>query len=120
MNTFFKCGYDSIKKLANRVDRPDAVFFATDISAFGAMKALGEMGLSVPDDISIIGFDDERPSDFDCYFEPISTIRQPLELAGYTGIKQMIHSLLHPDAPKERIVLKTELVIRNSCKAKKA
>jgi LacI family transcriptional regulator len=116
-NTFFKCGYDSIKKLANRADRPEAVFFATDISAFGAMKALGEMGLSVPDDISIIGFDDERPADFDCFFEPISTIRQPLEQAGYTGIKQMIHSLLHPDAPKERIVLKTELVIRNSCKA---
>jgi DNA-binding LacI/PurR family transcriptional regulator len=118
-NTFFKCGYDSIKKLVNQADRPDAVFFATDISAFGAMKALGEMGLSVPDYISIIGFDDERPSDFDCYFEPISTVRQPLEQAGYTGIKQMIHSLLHPDAPKERIVLKTELVIRNSCKAKK-
>jgi LacI family transcriptional regulator len=116
-NTFFNCGYDSIKKLMDQPDRPSAVFFATDISAFGAIKALGEMGLNVPDDISIIGFDDERPADFDCYFEPISTVRQPLELAGYTGIKQVINSLRNPNSPKERIVLKTELVIRNSCKA---
>jgi DNA-binding LacI/PurR family transcriptional regulator len=118
-DTFFKCGYDSVKKLMDRDDRPDAVFFATDISAFGAIKALQEMGLSVPDDISIIGFDDERPSDFGCSFEPISTVRQPLELAGYTGIKRMIHSLQNPGAPKERTVLKMELVIRDSCKEKK-
>lgn len=115
-NTFFKCGYDSMKLLMNRKDGPDAVFFATDISAFGAIKAIEEMGLSVPEDISIIGFDDERPSDFGCQFEPISTVRQPLELAGYTGIKQIIHSIEHPDDPKTRIVLNTELVIRNSCR----
>ncbi|MCL6458321.1 MAG: LacI family transcriptional regulator [Gorillibacterium sp.] len=118
INTFLKCGYDSSNKLMDQPDRPSAIFFATDISAFGAIKALGERGLSVPDDVSIFGFDDERPADFDCYFEPISTVRQPLELAGYTGIKQVINSLRDPNAPKERIVLKTDLIIRNSCKEK--
>lgn len=38
---------------------PDALFFATDISAFGAVRALEEAGLRVPGDVSIIGFDDE-------------------------------------------------------------
>jgi DNA-binding LacI/PurR family transcriptional regulator len=118
-DTFFRCGYDSIKKLMDRENRPDAVFFATDISAFGAIKALEEMELSFPEDVSIIGFDDERPSDFGCSFEPISTVRQPLELAGYTGIKRMIHSLQNPEAPKERTVLKMELVIRGSCRERK-
>ncbi|RUT47160.1 LacI family transcriptional regulator [Paenibacillus anaericanus] len=118
IETYIRCGYESGNKLMDHPDRPTAIFFATDISAFGAMKALEERGLSVPDDVSIFGYDDERPADFGFQFEPISTVKQPLELAGYTGIKQVISSLQDLNAPKERIVLKTDLIIRNSCKEK--
>lgn len=54
---FFESGYYEMKKLLTKGNHPDAVFFATDLSAFGAIKAINEAGLRVPEDISIVGFD---------------------------------------------------------------
>lgn len=114
--TYFDVGYAEMKKLIALKRIPEAIFFATDISAFGAIKALKEAGLSVPEDVSVIGFDDERPCDYECGFKPIATMRQPLEEAGYLGIKTLIKNIHAIAGPMERIVLKTELIIRDSCK----
>ncbi len=116
--TFYNAGYKEMHSLLSKNKCPDAVFFATDISAFGAIKAINEAGLSVPEDISVMGFDDARPQDYDCDCRPISTMRQPLKEAGYTGIKELIKTIQTPDKPHERTVLKTGLVIRDSCRKK--
>lgn len=119
-STYYDAGYIEMKKLLARKERlPDAIFFATDISAFGAIKAMEEVGLHVPEDIAIMGFDDEYPSDYGCDCKPISTMHQPLQEAGYFGIKSLIRNLEHPELEKEKIVLKTELIIRDSCCRKK-
>jgi LacI family transcriptional regulator len=116
---FYDRGYAEMKKLIAKGQVPDAIFFATDLSAFGAIRALEEAGLKVPEDVSVIGFDDEvsAAGTFGC--KPISTVRQPLKQAGYMGIQKLVASLNHPHAPKERLLLKTELVIRESTCANK-
>jgi DNA-binding LacI/PurR family transcriptional regulator len=113
---FYDRGYIEMKKLIDRGQVPEAIFFATDLSAFGAIKALEEAGLRVPEDVSIIGFDDEVSAAGTFGVKPVSTVRQPLKQAGYLGIQKLVSSLIHPHAPKERILLKTELVIRDSTK----
>ncbi len=112
---FFDKGYAEMHTLlARREPLPEAIFFATDLLAFGALKALDEAGRKVPEDISLVGFDDENPAfcNFNCPL--ITTVRQPLRSAGYFGIQRLIYSIEHPQAPKERMVLPTELIIRGS------
>ena len=113
--TYYDAGYIEMKKyLASGEALPEAIFFATDISAFGAMQALEEAGLRVPEDIAIMGFDDEFPSDYGSNCKPISTVHQPLQEAGYIGVKTLIHNLQQPELEKEKLILNTELIIRNS------
>lgn len=116
---FFDKGYAEMRKLLLARPLPDAIFFATDLSAFGALKALEESGLKVPDDISIVGFDDENPAFCNYHCSPISTVRQPLLEAGYRGIQKLIESVEHPETPRERILLKTELVLRDSARTRR-
>ncbi len=114
--TYYDAGYYEMKKfLLSGVPLPDAVFFATDISAFGAMQAMEEAGLRVPKDIAIMGFDDEYPSDYGCNCRPISTMHQPLQEAGYIGVKTLIYNLENPGLEKKKMVLNTKLIVRDSC-----
>lgn len=115
---FYDRGYIEMKKIIDLGQIPDAIFFATDLSAFGAIKALEEAGLKVPDDVSIIGFDNEisAAGAFNC--RPISTVKQPLKQAGYLGIQKLISSIKMPNIEKERILLQTELIVRDSTRKK--
>ncbi|CTQ33208.1 LacI family DNA-binding transcriptional regulator [Jannaschia rubra] len=79
-------------------DRPDVVFFLTDNMAFGGMMAAQKAGLSVPDDIGIVGF---NGLDLTTVLpRPITTIRTPRRQIGVTGAKTLLARLngLHPDA----------------------
>lgn len=115
-STYFDAGYLSMKKLlALGEKRPDAVFFGSDILAFGAIKAIKEAGLTVPDDISLFGFDDEKPTDYFSTENPITTMRQPLFEAGYYGIKSLIACIESNGEKKERIELQMEFVDRGTC-----
>jgi LacI family transcriptional regulator len=116
---FFEKGYEEMQKLLTRRALPDAIFFATDLSAFGAIKALEEAHLKVPDDISIVGFDDENPAFYNFRGSRITTVRQPLLEAGYRGIQRLIQSVEHPETPRERTLLKTELVLRKSARTRR-
>ena len=114
---FYDRGYAEMKKLIEGGRVPDAVFFATDLSAYGAIKALEEHGLSVPGDVSVVGFDDEVAAAGIFRCRPITTVRQPLRQAGYLGIRRLIAGILDPAADKERLLLPTELVVRDSTRA---
>lgn len=118
--SFYYAGYDKMKQVLESGQKlPEAIFFATDISAFGAMKALEEAGIRVPEDIGIIGFDDEFPSDYGCDCRQISTVRQPFEEVGYVGIQTMLKHIENGAEAKKVIRLDTELVIREYSLAKK-
>jgi LacI family transcriptional regulator len=117
---YFDRGYETMKKLLAGGPPPGAIFFATDLLAFGAIKALGEAGLRVPQDVSLVGFDDENPAFFDFVAPRITTVRVPLAEAGYRGIQTLLAGIERPGQPRERIVLETGLVLRDSTQRKAA
>ena len=93
--------------------QPDAVFVASDIMAIGALRAIRDAGLRVPEDIALAGFDDmpfaERSE------PPLTTVRQPIVRMGGTAVEMLIDLIEHPDSVPHRIILPTELVVRKSC-----
>lgn len=107
---FIEQGYVEMKHMLSKGIVPDAVFFATDFSAFGAMTALEEAGLRVPEDVSFIGFDEELGTAAQMGYRPITSMRQPLEAAGYQGAQMCLRRLENPDHPLERMELQTMLV----------
>lgn len=106
-------GYIAMQQLIAR--RPDALFAASDAMAIGAMRALREAGLRVPDDVAIVGFDDmpfAARSD-----PPLTTIRQPTYRIGGMAVETLIDLIEHADSPPHHIVVPTDLVVRGSCGA---
>src|SRR5690606_18105443 len=105
--------YHAAKRLLNLEPLPTAIFASSDLTALGAMVAIREHGLSIPEDISIIGFDDIPES---AYVHPkLTTVRQPLVKMGRTAVQQLLETLDNLDRPAGQIVLETELIIRDSC-----
>lgn len=104
-------GYLAMKRLL--AHHPDAVFVASDAMAIAAIRAIQELGLRVPEDIAVVGFDDiptaatSKP--------PLTTVRQPIQRTGSVAAEMLIDLIEHPDPQPRRIVLPTELVIRASC-----
>ncbi|MEO8395219.1 MAG: substrate-binding domain-containing protein, partial [Chloroflexota bacterium] len=106
--------YESAKRLLQSLDLPaTAIFASNDLSAFGAMDAARECGLRIPDDISIIGFDDVPQASY--VYPKLTTIRQPLEQMGKVAVKMLLEQIEDPSRPPQRITLATELIIRDSC-----
>ncbi len=104
-------GYRAMQQLLPR--RPDAVFAASDVMTIGAMRALREAGLRVPEDVAMVGFDDVPQA---ARVEPpLTTVRQPIHRLGATAVDFLLDSIDHPNSPPRRIVLPTELVVRASC-----
>jgi LacI family transcriptional regulator len=103
-------GYLAMKRLLPH--KPDAVFIASDAMAFAAMRAIYEEGLSIPEDIAVIGFDD-IPSAATSH-PPLTTIRQPIIRTGCLAAEMLIDIIQHPETQPRRMVLSTELVIRSS------
>jgi len=92
--------------------RPTAIFCSNDEMAIGAITAIRAAGLSVPGDISVIGFDDIQFAG--CYDPPITTVRQPRRLIGATGMALMADILAHKTVAGGDRVLPTELILRAS------
>ncbi len=106
-------GYHAMKQLIPQ--RPDAVFITSDTMALGAMRALQEANLRVPDDIAIVGYDDLPPA---VQANPqLTTIRQPIEQTGFLAVSMLVKILANDPPSSREIVLPVELVIRNSCGA---
>jgi LacI family transcriptional regulator len=96
--------------------RPDAVFAASDNMAIGAMRAVREAGLRIPQDIAFVGFDDLPLAKFP---EPqLTTVRQPISRFGFKAVETLIDLIDNGIKPARRIIMDTELVIRESCGAK--
>lgn len=75
-NYSYEAGFAAARRLAQRRQPPDAIFFASDVMAFGGMDALRQQGLRVPEDVSVVGFDDVPSAAWPCF--GLTTLRQPV------------------------------------------
>jgi len=104
-------GYRVMQQLLSL--QPDAVFAASDMMAIGALRALREASLHVPEDVALVGFDDLPQA---ARTEPpLTTVRQPVHRLGTMAVDSLLDLIDHPDSSPRRIVLPTELVVRTSC-----
>ncbi len=106
-------GYKPMQTLLKKTRDFTAVFCFNDIAAIGAIRALKDAGLSVPGDVSVVGFDDIQSA---AYATPsLTTVRQPLAEMGKRGAQVLLERIANRDKefPKE-IVMSPELVIRES------
>jgi LacI family transcriptional regulator len=106
-------GYQATQKLLALADIPTAIFAANDLSALGAFDAIREHHLRIPEDVSLIGFDD-IPQGAVTY-PKLTTIRQPLNQMGREAVKVLLKHLEKPDLETRQITLATQLVVRDSC-----
>jgi DNA-binding LacI/PurR family transcriptional regulator len=103
------------ERLATRLlklpNRPTAIFCYNDMTALGALRAAGALGLRVPNDVSIAGFDDLFVASYTT--PPLTTIRQPKKEMGRRAMVILLQ-LLGGEEPESRIALPGELMIRGS------
>ncbi|ERL65142.1 hypothetical protein L248_3080 [Schleiferilactobacillus shenzhenensis LY-73] len=92
-------------------DVVDGILAGNDISAIGAMRALKENGINVPQDVSVIGFDDVEIAR---YFQPsLTTTRNPIGRQGVITVKQLV-SMIAEDAKGQMVVLDGQMIVRDS------
>lgn len=105
-------GYEGMKRLLSLPNRPTAVFARNDFTALGAISAVKEAGLSIPQDIAIVGFDDTplarhtTPS--------LTTVRQPMKLQGQIAAEMLLRRISGDASTTEQRTLDCELIIRES------
>jgi LacI family transcriptional regulator len=102
------------RELLMHRNRPTAVFAANDLSAIATMDVARGLGLAVPDDLSVIGFDNVPESVV--AFPPLTTISQPLQQMGAEALRLLV-DLIEGVERDIHIRLPTELVERASCRA---
>ncbi len=107
-----KSARDAAEKLLSLKNKPTAIFVASDDMAQEAISVILEKGLRVPDDMSIVGFDDNPSSIYGAV--PLTTIRQPLMVMAQTAVKEL-DLLMNGEGKISRICLPTKLIIRDSC-----
>jgi LacI family transcriptional regulator len=91
-----------------------AILAAADILAVGAMKALFESGLRVPEDVSVMGFDD---LEFSRYLSPgLTTIRQQIAEKGKRAVELLVRNIREPELTKREEIIPVSLVVRGSVK----
>ena len=95
--------------------RPTAVFAANDVSAIGTMKVANELGLEVPRDVSVIGFDNIPESALST--PPLTTIDQSIQEMGSEAARLLIELIDEPAREPVHLTMPTELVVRQSCRA---
>jgi LacI family transcriptional regulator len=110
-------GYRAMKRLLEGRSRIDAVFAANDPAAIGAMKAIWEAGLSVPDDIAVVGAGNVVHSDL--LRVPLTTVSWSKEELGRRAADLILQQIgPHAEGPFKRVIIPPELIVRASCGAR--
>lgn len=109
----FKTGYANIKKLMGLESPPDAAFAVNDFNALAVIQYVGELGLSVPDEFGIIGFDNIQYAAFPQI--QLSTISQPKYEIGKYAAEALINQIHNKTAKfMQKIILEPELIVRKT------
>jgi DNA-binding LacI/PurR family transcriptional regulator len=106
-------GYEAVQQLLGRGDPFDAIFAVTDLIAIGAMRALRDAGLRVPDDVGVVGFDDMPLA---AHVTPsLTTVQQNAQMGG-DGLVEGIVNLIKGEPVQSRLMA-PKLIVRQSCGA---
>ncbi|WP_059104109.1 LacI family DNA-binding transcriptional regulator [Shouchella shacheensis] len=108
-------GYELMGAAIEQGDLAEAYFVASDPMAVGALKAISDAGLRVPEDVALVGFDDIEIATFAS--TPLTTVRVPTKEMGEIGVKLLIERMEGRELPL-KIIVPTELVVRESCGVK--
>ncbi len=106
-----RSGYEAGLMLA-RIPELTAVFAGNDDMALGILLALSERGLRVPEDVSVVGFDDGTAPGY--YNPPLTTVRQDFTTVGRRAIEMLLEQIAHGTRYEERFVSEPELIVRKS------
>lgn len=107
-------GYDAARALLATGERPTAVFAANDAMAIGALSALRDAGMSVPEEIALAGFDDIPIARF--VTPPLSSVHVPIHELGACATNTVLDAITHQNRHRRtRRLLPTTLVVRTSC-----
>ncbi|EKG58590.1 ribose operon repressor [Vibrio cholerae HC-55A1] len=110
----FECegGYQAFEKLYERGKLPSALFVCNDMMAMGVIQAANQRGLRIPDDLSLIGYDDVHIAKF--MTPALTTIHQPKYRLGKAAVDTLLYRLENPDTTAQVVQLEPTLVVRNS------
>jgi LacI family transcriptional regulator len=108
-------GYKAMRELLHVDPLPTAVFGMNDMMAIGAMSAIQEAGLRVPEDIAVVGFDDDRFAAFTN--PPLTTVRESQRELGQQAGELLIEIMNGIEPSQPHLLLPTQMVIRKSCGA---
>lgn len=104
-----------VEILENEQTRPTALFVSNDSMAIGAYRAIAEKGLRIPEDISVVGFNDQANARY--MIPPLTTVRVNTKYIGYAAVDLLIGKEHHKQEYNQFVMLPTELKIRRSCAA---
>jgi DNA-binding LacI/PurR family transcriptional regulator len=105
-------GYRAMKRLLEREIPVTAVISANDNMALGALRALQEAGLTVPQDVSLVGFDDVPEAAF--FTPPLTTVRQSYVQLGMTAFEYLMRLMDDPDTPLQQHIISPKVIFRES------
>lgn len=105
-------GFTAAQSLLALPERPTAIFASNDVMAFGVMEAVRDRGLRIPEDVSIVGFDNIPQA---VQVSPqLTTVQQPLADMGHEATRMLLTLIQDPERPYQRVELPTHLVVRAS------
>jgi LacI family transcriptional regulator len=107
-------GYTATKKLFELSERPTAIFAGNDRQAVGVYRALHELGVNVPGEMSVIGFDNLPFAEL--LSPPLTTVHAPRLELGRTAATMLLHLMNQEPVAMPRVVLQTQFVERQSCR----
>lgn len=113
----YEGGYKSMMHLLQQDVRPTAVFCDSDVLAFGALHALHEAGVSVPEEMAVVGFDDLPLGKYSV--PALTTVQQPTYQMGQEAAHHLIDQIEGKQEASVRKILPVELIVRDSCGGKK-
>lgn len=93
--------------------KPTAIFTGNNVMTMGALKALRDANLSIPDDMALVGFDDFELADI--FQPPLTLIAQPLQAIGEQAVAHLLKRIETPNAPPQHLQIPPQLKIRASC-----
>src|SRR5258708_31413470 len=109
---FFQDGYEKTKEVLRKHKKITALFCVNDEMAAGALRAAHEVGRKVPQDLSVVGFDNIAMSNYTD--PPLTTIIAAQEYMGKLAVTRVLEMIDNKDTPARRQEVPVELIIRNS------
>lgn len=110
----YESGYAAAKRLLNRDDPPDAIFCANDITALGALDAARDLGVAIPSDLSIVGFDDIPAASWTAYL--LTTVRQPVNTMIDMSVRLLLERIVAPETDPVTTFVPGKWIQRNSAR----